>query len=116
MRVLIVEDEEVLGRAIFRFFHMSGHEPVLVKSAEDGWKMFEENVMWVDAVLSDNDTGPGRKGIELLIQLKKDPMLQHLRLALMSGRDDAFASCAENGIKFLYKPFGLAELNTAMSR
>ncbi|MFH1093079.1 MAG: response regulator [Candidatus Omnitrophota bacterium] len=110
-RILVIDDEKIVGRAISRILQSRGYEVEVSLSGEEGVKLAQEKdfqMALVDLVL------PGIDGLQACRQLKECSPL--MKLVLMSGYTEklheikeAFASI-ESCPHFVEKPFGGDEI------
>jgi DNA-binding response OmpR family regulator len=110
MRVLLVEDEPDLGKAIDRTLKQ---EKYIVDWAQDGreaWEYLESQ--WMEYTLAIFDwLLPGLSGLELLQRLRaKNSALPVLMLTAKDRMEDKVAGLDAGADDYLVKPFGMAEL------
>ncbi|MEZ2228046.1 two-component system response regulator RppA [Microcoleus sp.] len=110
MRVLLVEDEPDLGKAIDRTLKQ---ERYIVDWAQDGkeaWGYLENQ--WMEYTLAIFDwLLPGLSGLELLRRLRgKNSALPVLMLTAKDRMEDKVAGLDAGADDYLVKPFGMAEL------
>lgn len=110
MRVLLVEDEPDLGKAIDRTLKQ---EKYIVDWAQDGkeaWEYLESH--WTQYNLAIFDwLLPGLSGLELLRRLRaKHNALPVLMLTAKDRMEDKVAGLDAGADDYLVKPFGMAEL------
>lgn len=110
MRVLLVEDEPDLGKAIDRTLKQ---EKYIVDWAQDGneaWEYLDSH--WTQYTLAIFDwLLPGLSGIELLQKLReKNCFLPVLMLTAKDRMEDKVAGLDAGADDYLVKPFGMAEL------
>ncbi|MBE9093421.1 two-component system response regulator RppA [Tychonema sp. LEGE 07203] len=110
MRVLLVEDEPDLGKAIDRTLKQ---EKYIVDWAQDGNEAWEYlDSYWTQYTLAIFDwLLPGLSGIELLQRLRaKHNFLPVLMLTAKDRMEDKVAGLDAGADDYLVKPFGMAEL------
>lgn len=110
MRVLLVEDEPDLGKAIDRTLKQ---EKYIVDWAQDGseaWEYLENQ--WTQYNLAIFDwLLPGLSGLELLSKLRaKNSALPVLMLTAKDRMEDKVVGLDAGADDYLVKPFGMAEL------
>ncbi|WP_373537697.1 two-component system response regulator RppA [Microcoleus sp.] len=110
MRVLLVEDEPDLGKAMERTLKQ---EKYIVDWAQDGneaWEYLESH--WMQYTLAIFDwLLPGLSGIELLQKLReKNCFLPVLMLTAKDRMEDKVAGLDAGADDYLVKPFGMAEM------
>jgi len=106
-KILVVDDEKIVGRAISRVLESQGYEVDVALSGEEGVQLAREKdfqMALVDLVL------PGIDGLQTCRQIKEE--LPPIKLVLMSGYVaklnetkkifESIESCAQ----FVEKPFG----------
>lgn len=113
-RVLIVDDEDALVRALARVLVTAGYE---VSSAADGHRAIELlDKQTFDAILSDIDM-PTMTGIELLRTIRQRDV--DVPVILMTGNPDmksAVDAVAHGAMQYLIKPVALDELRSILAR
>ncbi len=110
IRILVVEDDESLGRALEEGFRRSGYSIRLVPSpsaAENALRLEEYHGMIIDCML------PRKNGVDLASEIKNS--YPKIEIALTSGifRDKAFAREAlikSKAREFFNKPFELSRV------
>jgi CheY-like chemotaxis protein len=102
VRVLIVDDEMLIRRAIARILEKKGHE---VKLAADGlegfttWQKFKPQLVFLDVLM------PGLTGPELLKKMGSNHGARVVLMSAYSGEED-IENFEKLGIEtFLQKPF-----------
>ena len=109
MRVLVVDDEVIITKALSRAFQAKGHEVAVAHTGEDGvekWETFKPEVVMLDVVM------PGLTGPQVIEEAqrrrKSGKPLSDARLILMTahsgvkGREPAMNLGAHD---FIQKPF-----------
>jgi DNA-binding response OmpR family regulator len=111
-RVLVVEDELLLGEMAAEALRDAGYEVLTAASAEEAEVMLR-NVS-VDALFTDIDLG-GRDGFELAqTALSLQPLLL---VVFTSGRSwICHGMCQSAGVPFLAKPYRLADMVETVER
>jgi CheY-like chemotaxis protein len=112
LSILVVDDDEVLGRILSRILQQQGHAVRRAESAAEAVALAWDHtphLVLVDLCLPDRD------GVELARQLRKEH--PEIRLILMTAyplrlRDEP--SLAASFDQVLTKPLGLAELRRAV--
>ena len=116
LKVLIVDDEEIIRETLNDFFDYLGHTAIAVDNGLEGLKAIETSdyhVAFVDIRM------PGIDGIEFLQRLEKINMAKQIPVFIMTGhgddatRDEAMAAGASG---FLCKPFGIPEIQSIMNQ
>ncbi|MBD2095597.1 response regulator transcription factor [Trichocoleus sp. FACHB-591] len=114
MRILLVEDEVDLGKAIQRVLN---REKYVVDWVQDGTTAWEYlNTEWVEYTLAIFDWMlPGLSGVELCQRLRAQQ--KSLPVLLLTARDrmeDKVVGLDAGADDYLVKPFGMAELLARM--
>ena len=108
MRILVVEDEQKLARALGSALRSEHYEVVVAPTGEDGF--FHATAEAFDLVLLDLML-PGRGGFEILDALRKRRV--HTPVLILTARDsvqDRVAGLDLGADDYLVKPFALPEL------
>lgn len=103
MRLLLVDDDNDVRRALARGFKIRGVEVVEARNADEAIAQLGDFA--ITAVLSDIDMGPGGSGIDVLIAAKRE---RAIPVALMTGApSDKRSTLAMMGgaVAVLAKPF-----------
>jgi EAL domain-containing protein (putative c-di-GMP-specific phosphodiesterase class I)/CheY-like chemotaxis protein len=113
-RILVVDDEEPLARAISRMLTVAGHE---VTTATDGRQAAELlSAETFDAIVSDIDM-PRLNGIQLLQIVRQRDL--DVPVVLMTGNPNlktAVQAVAHGALQYLTKPVNLEELGKVVRR
>ncbi len=116
MKILIIDDEEIIRDTLRDFFDFLGYMSQDVDNGLDGLKALEESkydAAFVDIRMS------GIDGIDFLRRLKQIKMSKPVPVFIMTGHgdDDTRNEAMEAGASgFLCKPFGLAEIREIINR
>jgi DNA-binding NtrC family response regulator len=112
VRILIVDDDPPLRRAIVRGFQIQGHEVSDAASAEAAVVLFDEGYV-PEAVVSDNSMGAGMKGYVFLSDVvrRRFPKAKYV---LVSGDVWVADHAVVAGIPFLPKPCSHKQLNEVL--
>ncbi len=114
IRVLIVDDDETLRKAIARMLPMLGYEPLHAGSAEEAVQVLGSEK--VDLMLLDLQL-PGVHGHALLRNMKQQNI--PIPVVIMSGigtMDDVVQAMRQHAVDFLRKPFSMEELSSSLER
>jgi len=114
MRVLVVEDEPVVGEVFIDYLIELGHHPVLARSAEDA--IVEVAAARPDAILLDVNL-PGMSGVEFL----RLPIIRESGVPIVAVSGVATESqareCLQLGaVDFVGKPLPLDRLHDVLTR
>ena len=105
MKVLVVDDELIVARALSRAFSAKGHNVSVAHSGEDGLEMWlgtAPDVVMLDVVM------PGLTGPQVIEEYKKSGKTAHARVILMTahsgikGKEPALELGADD---YIEKPF-----------
>ena len=108
MRVLIVEDESKVARALKQGLEAEHYNVVLARTGEEGF--FQANAETFDLVILDLML-PGRSGLEVLTTLRKRGLETPVMiLTARDGVDDRVAGLDLGADDYLVKPFAFPEL------
>lgn len=110
MRVLLVEDEPDLGKAIDRTLKQEKYIVDWAQNGNEAWEYLENH--WMQYTLAIFDwLLPGLSGIELLQKLRaKNSALPVLMLTAKDRMEDKVAGLDAGADDYLVKPFGMAEM------
>jgi DNA-binding NtrC family response regulator len=107
-KILIIDDEKLIGWSLQKDLTKDGYEAVAVQSAKEGWQAFEEQ--GADTVLLDIRL-PDGSGKDLLGLIRtKDPQAA---VIMVTANDDVRTAveCMQAGaFTYLHKPFDYEEL------
>lgn len=107
-RILIVEDEPTVARALCAGFEGEGYSVTIARTGEDGF--FVASTDPFDVIILDRML-PGRDGLEVLAALRQKGMLTPV--LLLTARDaieDRVAGLDAGADDYVVKPFAFAEL------
>ncbi len=113
MRILVIEDNQVMAENICRFLASRGHEPDLARDGTRGLEMAVSG--GYDAVVLDLML-PGLHGLELCHRLRQEAR-SHIPVLILTARDslnDKLDGFAAGGDDYLSKPFSLFELEARL--
>lgn len=109
MRALVLDDDDLIGKAVARTLQMEGYEVVYEDTPFGALARLETEEF--DLVVSDYNAGPGPRGTEVLKAAKH--FHPEARRILMSG--DAPEAIGDlDGATFVAKPFGLQEFRSKL--
>lgn len=101
MKVLIVDDEPLVRRALSRAFEASGHEIRQAASGEEAlrvWQEFAPDVVLLDVIM------PGLTGPQVLEEVT-DPRATVILMSAFSGDQEVHTGEGARAKHFLAKPF-----------
>jgi len=111
-RLLLVDDEPGVRRGTRRLLEKRGYIVLEAGSADEALAVLEHAT--VDIVLTDHAM-PGRTGRQLINDLlERQPELRVVLMSGFAGEGDVRADIAGRTVRFLAKPFTLAELLRAL--
>ncbi|HLY16747.1 MAG TPA: response regulator transcription factor [Bryobacteraceae bacterium] len=109
MRILVIEDEPKVGRAVREGLQAEGYEVTLAATGEEGF--FVASSQPLDLILLDILL-PGRDGIEILATLRKRGIgVPVLLLTAKDAIEDRVAGLDAGADDYLVKPFAFPELS-----
>ncbi len=106
-RVLLVEDNEAVGRSATGMFEELGQAVTWAHDGEAALDMLETATETFDLVFSDV-VMPGMNGLDLARRIAA--RWPELRVVLTSGYSDALANDGEHGFEFVRKPYSIEGL------
>lgn len=112
-RVLIVEDNEDIGRFARELLTDLGYEAERVSTAEKALARLANAAEQFDIVFSDVMM-PGMSGLEMAQELKRSR--PELPIVLTSGYSDALALDGVQGFELLQKPYSVEDLSRTLRR
>ena len=108
MRILVVEDEKKVAKALQQGLEAKNYEVILAHTGEEGF--FLVNAQTFDLLILDLML-PGRNGLEILTTLRRRGLhTPVLILTARDGLDDRVRGLDEGADDYLVKPFALPEL------
>jgi len=114
-KILVIDDEALIRKTLFRMLSSVGYEVVTADSGEMGLELFRDSYSDIDLVLLDL-TMPVMNGAEIFSQLQTiDPSA---RVFICTGEGDPAdtATMVEHGaVGVLLKPFALADLRESIA-
>lgn len=112
MRILVVEDDHLLGDGITRALTRAGDTADWLTNAEDAWHSLQ--LEHFDCLILDLGL-PGMDGLSLLRQLRKaGSTLPVLILTARDAIEDRISGLDAGADDYLLKPFDLAELRARL--
>jgi len=109
VRILVIEDEPKVGRAVREGLQAEGYEVTLAATGEEGF--FVASSQPLDLILLDILL-PGRDGIEILATLRKRGIgVPVLLLTAKDAIEDRVAGLDAGADDYLVKPFAFPELS-----
>ncbi len=113
-RILIVDDEEAILKAIGRVLSKASHETVLANHGEEAVSCMEREVF--DLLITDLKL-PGISGIRVIEQFKKRfPQGQVIVITGFPSLETAQEAVGLGALEYLAKPFDMKDLETAVQR
>lgn len=108
LRVLVVDDDPMVGKAMTRVLRLDGHRVTATLSAEDALQQLQSDSF--DVVVSDLGLGTGLDGRELASRVRASWPGVHFVMATGSVGIDQVAARADGVETFLSKPYGPQDL------
>jgi len=106
-RVLVVDDDEVIRRLIAANLSLEGFD---VATAEDGQECLEKVSTIAPDVITLDAMMPRLDGWETARRLRKRPATAHIKIVLITARDEAAHLAHTRADAYLTKPFDPAEM------
>lgn len=110
--ILIVDDDRVVGETFARMLTLEGHRVTTVQSAEAAVTAAGTDLP--DALILDMRM-PEVNGLDLLRQLRRDPHLRELPVAIVTGdyflNEPVLAEMRALGASVRYKPLWMDDLS-----
>lgn len=106
LRILVVDDEEMIQRLLKRFLEDKGHEVCVASTGKEALEMIKEapEIVLLDIMLPDMD------GLELLNKAKEiSPSTRIILMSGMDGESDHLTSFKGDYV-FIAKPMNLKAL------
>jgi CheY-like chemotaxis protein len=111
LRVLLVEDNEEVGRFCYSLLNDLGHRATWVSNAAEALALLRTNRGQFDVVFSDV-VMPGMSGLELAEHLRTAQ--PELPVVLSSGYSPALADQGSHGFRVISKPYSPRDLSEAL--
>jgi len=113
-RLLIVDDEALLGRTLGNYFKTRGHEVTICTSGQDA--LARDDLADVDLLIADLQM-PHMSGIELIGRLQAiNPDLSAILITGHASLDSAVQALRSGAVDYLQKPFTLEALDAVVER
>ncbi|TBU92652.1 response regulator transcription factor [Stutzerimonas kirkiae] len=108
LRILVVEDDPVLGAHLFEHLGQRGAQVVLMNDGEQGLHCaWEEDF---DLVLMDI-LMPGLSGLEVLASLRAEKRVPVVLMSALGDEENRISGFSQGADDYLPKPFSLAEMD-----
>lgn len=117
LNVLIVDDSAVMRTMVLKVLKMSGVPLGEVYEAADGKQGLDTlDRNWVDLVIVDINM-PVMTGVEMIEHVRANPSLHDLPIVVVSteGSESRIGRLAEQGVRFVHKPFTPEILKAAVT-
>lgn len=113
-RLLVVDDEDLLGRTLATYFKTRGHEVVTCTSAQEA--LARDDLRSFDLLIADLQL-PQMDGIELITRaLAAHPDLAAILMTGHASVDSAVQALRHGAVDYVQKPFTLAGLEAVVER
>jgi two-component system sensor histidine kinase/response regulator len=113
-RLLVVDDEDLLGRTLASFFKTRGHEVITCTSAPEA--LARDDLAGFDLLITDLQL-PQMDGIELITHaLAANPDLAAILMTGHASVDSAVQALRHGAVDYVQKPFTLAGLEAVVER
>ena len=108
-KVLFIDDEPIVRDLGRDMLEKLGYEVLIAGGAEEGMRLFKENMNELDLVILDV-VMPGASGQELYMEMKK--LAPDVIILLSSGYNKGFLEedLAKEEINFIQKPYSMEDL------
>ena len=112
IRILVVDDEEVIVSLLEQFFEDEGHSADVAKNGNEALKLVEGNSY--DLILTDHDM-PEMTGVEFVRRVRENDKVT--RIVMISGYPnmEEFVAKSIGADEYLSKPLKLDELSRIVS-
>ncbi|MFK3890149.1 PAS domain S-box protein [Sphingomonas sp. NPDC079357] len=111
--VLLIEDNEEVGRFATTALNELGYGSMLATNAHDALAMLETDASRFDVVFSDV-VMPGMNGVECATRIRRDH--PGLPIVLTSGYAHVLAENWQHGFELLHKPYSIEQLSRVLRR
>lgn len=113
-RLLVVDDEDLLGHTLCSYFKTMGHEVVTCSSGQQA--LARDDLASFDLLITDLQL-PRMDGIELIAQLLKvNPELAAIVMTGYASVDSAVQALRHGAVDYVQKPFTLTALEAVVER
>jgi signal transduction histidine kinase len=113
-RLLVVDDEDLLGHTLCSYFKTKGHEVITCTSGQEA--LARDDLASFDVLITDLQL-PHLDGIELIAQLLEvNPDLAAIVMTGYASVDSAVQALRHGAIDYVQKPFTLAALEAVVER
>ncbi|MEW5855520.1 MAG: response regulator [Myxococcota bacterium] len=112
MKVLVVEDEDMVARSMIRALKMHGHQAERAVSVEEARRILQSGPF--DALICDMLLGRGGNGLELISWAHSE--FPALRCVLATAANTVGFVEDPPTLRLLRKPFNTQELHDAITR
>ncbi len=103
MKVLYVEDTQLLREAVSERLKLEGHEVVTAENAKDGLQQFYMDQPELGLVITDVDLGVGMTGIEFADKIVSQNDWDVNKILIVSGDPENIALAGSKGYQALSK-------------
>ena len=111
--VLIIEDDDTFSATLLNFVKERGYKGVIARRGSIGVSLARHYKP--DAILLDINL-PTIDGLEVLKQLKHDPLLRHIPVQILSGYDKKKEGLELGAFDFIQKPVTPSDLQQAFDK
>ena len=114
LKILVVDDEQVMRDLFTRVLKLKGYTVTTVESGKEALKKIKEeefDIAFVDIVMPEMD------GVETFRAMKKANPKVHVVMMTGFAVEDKIKAAMQNGaIDYLYKPFDIVEIMTVIGK
>lgn len=117
-QVLVLDDDETVRRTLRRFLDAYGYRAIEAATFDEAVAQFE-TTPGIFAVILDVRLPGGRTGLDVLVDLRRRPGLEHIPVLIMTGGtvdDEEAARIARHRAHLFYKPEGFDTLLDFLDR
>jgi len=114
-KILIVEDEEMVAKTLSHMLREQKAEMLTAGTIKEADKVLDKgpvDLIILDRLLPDGD------GVELLMRLKKDPVLKKVPVLILSGKSENMEKVEGLDLgadDYMAKPFSVVELRARVN-
>ena len=112
MKILVVDDDPVVGTIVNDFLTAHGHSIEVIDSGEKALEKLNKNFEMPDMVILDF-VMPDMNGIDVLQKIKAQPTTESLPVVMLSANDDTGDLLEEYQFQadhYLAKPFSIKKI------
>jgi signal transduction histidine kinase/DNA-binding response OmpR family regulator/CHASE3 domain sensor protein len=107
-RILIVEDDTNFARSLMEYTHTQGYKAIICVRGDEAMsfaKKYKPTGILLDVQL------PMKNGLEVMDELKTDPLTRHIPVHIMSSHEVKHKSLSRGAIDFINKPVAFEQMH-----